>query len=96
MREIKIKEDWMTDFYALEKLYYEVTTKERILSLSLTLNNGEQELFSSNYYSNFVETFKEYDWLKQNFYEKYVKLIQQDTDKYWEVNFNKKAIVFYE
>ena len=80
----------------LEQLYYESTTKERIVSLALTMAKNPN-IDINPYYEKYLQTFIKYDKAKQEFYNKYLKdFITQGVDKYWEINFVEKVVYIYD
>lgn len=79
----------------LEKLYYEATTRERILALTLANDSLNLTGTFNKYYSEYQEVYQKYEECKSNFYEVY---IHPHVENYvsWEVNFSKKTVMLYE
>lgn len=80
----------------LERLHYEVVTKERIIGIAMNSSIANNNSIIDKYYFDYVETFKNYELAKQSLYENY--LIQENPNGYfksWEADFLHKSVIFY-
>ena len=59
-------------FMNLERLHYEIISRERILALTLANESVNLEGQFKKYYEDYMATFKEYDQAKQDFYTTYL------------------------
>ena len=80
----------------LEQLYYMSTTKERIVSLAMTMVQTPNSVINS-YYEDYLKIFIEYDKFKQQFYHNYIEpAIEKNKSQYWEIDFVKKVAYIYD
>lgn len=80
----------------LERLHYEVVTKERIIGIAINSSISSNVSIIDKYYADYVETFKKCEMAKQKLYENY--LIQENADGYfrtWEADFLHKSVIFH-
>lgn len=80
----------------LERLHYEVVTKERIIGIAINSSISNNVSVIDKYYADYVETFKKYEMAKQKLYENY--LIQENTDGHfrsWEADFLHQSVIFH-
>jgi hypothetical protein len=79
----------------LEKLYYESTTRERILALTLANDSLNLTGTFNKYYNEYQTVFQQYEECKSKFYDAYIHPHAEHYSS-WEVNFTKKVVVLYE
>ena len=83
-------------FMNLERLHYEIISRERILALTLANESVNLEGQFKKYYEDYMATFKEYDQAKQDFYTTYLANTENiENCSGWEANFNTRSVIFY-
>lgn len=85
--------DEITD---LERLHYEIVTKERILGITLSNSNSSLTDCFNEYYKDYFETFKEYEAKKNYFFKTYIAPHVTDIHSNWEIDFTSGEVVLYE
>ena len=81
----------------LEALFYEVTTKEKILSLALNqtdLNKSTSSMFDK-FYEEYKEIYKQYTNAQQSFYKEYV-IQHEENHSTWEIQFDSGDLILYD
>jgi hypothetical protein len=85
--------DFLTN---LERLHYEVLTKERILAMTLANSTTGLSAMFDEYYKEYSEAFKEYETKKDEFYRTYLSQHVLPSSVSWEVNFLTSTVSIYE
>lgn len=84
-------------FANLEKLHYEVSAKERILAVALSIENTNVSGSFNDYYNSYFASFKEYEEAKNNMYNNYIsKHVTENVHTMWEAHFPTRTVVLYE
>lgn len=84
-------------FLNLERLHYEVTSRERILALTLTNQTVNLEGVFKAYYEDYTAIYKKYDIAKSDLYNSYLTNIENIAQyRSWEADFRTKTVILYE
>lgn len=82
----------MTD---LERLHYEVMTKERVIGIALGTTNVPSTLVDK-YYQDYLATFTAYENAKTSLYTNYIAQENQDGEyATWEADFLNKSVILH-
>lgn len=79
----------------LERLHYEVATKEKLLALVISMAQAPTEIITSKY-EDYLQTFKNYDFAKNAFYNQFVSSYVENPKHSWEINFTTGVLSFYD
>ena len=79
----------------LERLHYEVATKEKIVALVISMAQAPKDIIAQRY-EDYLNVFKEYDVAKNNFFNKYVQSYVENPNHVWEINFVSGVLSFYD
>ena len=80
----------------LERLHYEVLTKERILAITLANSTTGLSAMFDEYYKEYSEVFKEYETKKDELYHTYQSQYAFPSSATWEINFLTSTVSIYE
>jgi lantibiotic modifying enzyme len=82
----------------LERLHYEVVTKERIIALAITSNTSAVSSKTiENYYKDYMKVFKEYENIKLNLYNDYIAAENPDGEYIsWEADFTTQSVILHD
>ena len=96
MRTVRLGDEYTNRIYELERLHYEVSTKERVIALAIQMSNTPiDEGVMNHYMEEYTNVYIEYERAKEHFYNDVVVNLMQDGDMSWELNFEAKAVTFY-
>ena len=83
-------------FVNLERLHYEVISRERILALTLANESANLEGPFKTYYEEFMAIHKEYDEAKFDLTNIYLANVEGIGHyRSWEVDFRTKTVILY-
>lgn len=84
------------EFLNLERLHYEVVTRERIMSLAMANDTISFEGSFKTYHEEYLAIYKEYDAAKLKLFNIYLSNIENITQyRNWEADFRTKTINLY-
>ena len=109
MRTVRLGDEYTNKICELERLHYEVSTKEkeinarikeltkeRVIALAIQMSNTPiDEGVMNHYMEEYTNVYIEYERAKEHFYNDVVVNLMQDGDMSWELNFEAKAVTFY-
>lgn len=96
MRTVRLGDEYTNRICELERLHYEVSTKERVIALAIQMSNTPiDEGVMNHYMEEYTNVYIEYERAKEHFYNDVVVNLMQDGDMSWELNFEAKAVTFY-
>ena len=79
----------------LERLHYEVMTKERILGIAISMGNVSTQLMDK-YYEEYLSVFKQYEDTKNFLHNNYIAK-ENPNNEYltWEADFLNKSVILH-
>ena len=96
MRTVRLGDEYTNRICELERLHYEVSTKERVIALAIQMSNTPiDEGVMNHYMEEYTNVYIEYERAKEHFYNDVVVNLMQEGDLSWELNFEAKAVTFY-
>ena len=85
----------LDDFRALEKLHYEVVTRERLLGIAIDEHFVSDENIKA-FYEEYKTLYSQYDKMKSRLNKKYIREHVKGALNYWEADFENDCFKLYE
>lgn len=82
------------DFTKLERLHYEAAADQAVIALMT--NQGQSIASIKPYQEEYIKLFTELEKYKADFEQKYLIPLENENSVSWEIDFNNRAVIFYE